>query len=154
MHRIRTMEDAEALVGKDLGASNWVLIDQERINTFAESTNDFQWIHTDPERAAAEMPMGTTIAHGYLLLSLLPALIDDVVEFVGLERAINYGLNKVRFKTMVPCGARVRVAATLVSARKRAGALQFIQENRMEIEDQPRPALIAETIGMYFMKDI
>ena len=148
------MEDAEALVGEQLGVSDWVLIDQERIDTFARSTNDFQWIHTDPERAAAEMPTGTTIAHGYLLLSLLPACIDDVVEFVGLERAINYGLNKVRFKTMVPCGSRVRVAAKLVSARKRAGALQFIQENRMEIEGQPRPALIAETIGMYFMEGV
>lgn len=154
MHRVRTLEDAEALVGKQLDPSEWVLIDQDRINTFAQSTNDFQWIHTDPERAAKEMPMGTTIAHGYLLLSLLPALIDGVVEFTGLERAINYGLNKVRFKTMVPCGTRVRVHATVISARKRAGALQFIQENRMEIEDQPRPALIAETIGMYFMKDL
>ncbi len=150
---IRSIADAEGLVGQEVGVSDWVQLDQARINMFAEATDDYQWIHVDTERAAKEMPSGSTIAHGYLLISLLPGLIDDFVKFEGLERAINYGLNKVRFKTMVPAGSRVRLRSTLKSARKRAGALQVILENVLEIEDHPKPACMAETIAMYFLSD-
>jgi acyl dehydratase len=148
---IRTIEDARVLEGQEVGVSDWIVVDQARIDRFAEATDDRQWIHTDPERAARELPTGTTIAHGYLLISLMPALVDQFVEFEGLERAINYGLNKVRFRNMVPAGKRVRVRTKLLSARKRAGALQVILENTLEIEGEAKPACVAETIAMYFL---
>ena len=148
--RISSVEDAHALEGQEIGVSDWVLIDQERIDRFAQATDDHQWIHVDRARAQRELPIGTTIAHGYLLVSLMPALVIQFIHFEGLERAINYGLNKVRFKNMVPAGSRVRLRARLLSARKRAGALQMVLENTIEIEGQSRPACVAETIGMYF----
>ena len=86
---IETLADAEALVGKEIGLSDWMVIDQKRIDLFADATDDHQWIHVDPERAAREFPLGRTCAHGYLTLSLSPALIQEMVEFVGLERLIN-----------------------------------------------------------------
>jgi acyl dehydratase len=146
---VKTIEQAKELEGLELGVSDWMLVDQDRINRFAEATDDFQWIHVDTERAKAELPIGTTIAHGYLLTALFPALIVNIVVFEG-ERAINYGLNKVRFKQMVPAGSQVRLRSTLKSARKRAGALQVILDNRMEIEGQVKPACVAETIALYF----
>ena len=151
---IETLEDAEALVGKELGVTDWLLIDQNRINLFADATDDHQWIHVDPERAAKEFPLGTTCAHGYLTLSLIPALIEDMVEFVGLERLINYGINKVRFRTMVPSGSHVRMRSILKSARKRAGALQVILDCRIEMEGEKKPVATAEIIVMYFLRGV
>ncbi len=150
---VRNLEEARALVGQDLGVSGWVLVDQERIDRFAAATDDHQWIHTDPARAQAEMPGGRTIAHGYLLLSLMPALMDMIVELPTLQRAINYGLNKVRFKNPVPAGSRVRMRSLLVQAQKRAGAMQVILENTLEIEGQDKPAFVAEVIALYFLGD-
>jgi len=151
---IETLEDAQALVGKELGVTDWLLIDQNRINLFADATDDHQWIHVDPERAAKEFPLGTTCAHGYLTLSLIPALIEDMVEFVGLERLINYGINKVRFRTMVPSGSNVRMRSILKSARKRAGALQVILDCRIEMEGEKKPVAAAEIIVMYFLRGV
>jgi len=153
-HVIKTLEDAKALEGQEVGVSNWILVDQERINKFADATDDHQWIHTDPERAAREFPLGTTCAHGYLTISLIPALIDDIVEFVGLERLINYGINKARFRTMVPAGSQVRVRTVLKSARKRAGALQLILNCAIEMEGQLRPVASAEIVVMYFLEGV
>ena len=153
-HVVATMEDARALVGTEVGVSDWVLVDQDRINKFAGATDDFQWIHIDEERCAAELPIGSTIAHGYLTVSLIPSLIQHFVDFVDLERVINYGMNKVRFKAMVPVNSKVRVRATLKSARKRAGALQFILNITVEVEGQKRPACEAETIGLYFLAGV
>lgn len=153
-HVVCTIEDAQALVGTEVGVSNWVLIDQARINLFADATDDHQWIHVDPDRAARDLPIGSTIAHGYLTLALIPALIDNFVEFVGLERIINYGINKARFKAMVPAGSRVRLRAVLNSARKRAGALQMILKCTLEVEGQTKPACVVETIGMYFLAGV
>lgn len=149
---IKTVEEAEQYVGKELGVSDWLLIDQDRINRFAEATDDYQWIHLDAERAARELPTGKTIAHGYLLTALFPKLFESVVNF-NAGRAINYGLNKVRFKQMVPVGSRVRLHTTLKSARVRAGALQVILDNTLEIEGQHKPACVAETIALYFLSD-
>jgi acyl dehydratase len=149
---VRTIEDAKALVGQEIGVSEWVVVDQARINQFAAATDDHQWIHTDTERAKAEMPGGQTIAHGYLLISLMPALMDKLVEMPTLQRAINYGLNKVRFKNPVPSGSRVRLRSVLLQAQKRAGALQVILENTLEIEGQPKPACVAEVIALYFLE--
>jgi acyl dehydratase len=149
---IKTIEQAKALEGQELGASEWMLIDQDRINRFAEATDDYQWIHVDTERAKAELPVGSTIAHGYLLVSILPALVDTFVKF-DAERAINYGINKVRFRQMVPVGSRVRITTVLKSARTRAGALQAIFESTMEIEGEVKPACVAETIALYFLSE-
>lgn len=148
---VRTIDEAKALVGQEIGVSDWVTVDQPRIDKFADATDDHQWIHTDVARAAREMPGGTTIAHGYLLLSLMPALMDMVVSMPTLQRAINYGLNKVRFKNPVPAGSRVRLRSVLLQAQKRAGALQVILENTLEVEGQDRPACVAEVIALYFL---
>ena len=153
-HVVRNIDDAQALVGKEVGVSDWVLVDQKRIDTFADATDDHQWIHCDPERASREFSTGSTIAHGYLTLGLIPTLIEDFVEFVGLERIINYGINNVRFKAMVPVGSRVRARGVLNSARKRAGALQMVLGVTVEIEGQAKPACVAETIGLYFMPGV
>ncbi len=153
-HVINTLEDAKALEGQELGVSDWIVIDQERINKFADATDDHQWIHTDPERAAREFPLGTTCAHGYLTISLIPALIEGMVEFPGLERLINYGINKARFRSMVPSGSKVRMRGTLVSARKRAGALHTVLHCDIEMEGQAKPVASAEIIVMYFLKDL
>ncbi len=153
-HVVATIEDARALEGTEVGCSEWVLVDQERINKFAEATDDFQWIHLDAERCAKELPIGTTIAHGYLTISLIPKLIEGFIDFVDLERVINYGMNKVRFKAMVPVNSMVRVRAHLKTARKRAGALQFILNISVEVEGQKRPACQAETIALYFLKGV
>lgn len=150
---VRTIEDAKALVGQEIGVSDWVLVDQQRINRFAEATDDHQWIHVDTERARTAMPGGQTIAHGYLVLSLLPALMDRLVTMPTLQRAINYGLNKVRFKNPVPAGSRVRLKSVLLQAQKRAGALQVILENTIEIEGQAKPACVAEVIALYFLDE-
>jgi acyl dehydratase len=146
------MDDAKALVGQEIGVSKWIMIDQERINQFADATDDHQWIHTDPERAAKEFPLGTTCAHGYLTISLIPALYEGLIEFPGLERLINYGINKARFRTMVPSGSQVRLRCTLKSARKRAGALQVVMTCEIEMEGHMRPVATAEIIVMYFLK--
>jgi acyl dehydratase len=146
---VKSIEEAKALEGQELGVSEWILIDQDRINRFAEATDDFQWIHVDTERAKAELPIGSTIAHGYLLTALFPALIEDIVLFEG-ERAINYGLNKVRFRQMVPAGSRVRLRSILKSARQRLGAMQVVLEAILEIEGETKPACVAETIALYF----
>ena len=149
-HVIKSFEQAKALEGKEIGLSSWILVDQERINKFADATDDHQWIHTDPERAAREFDLGTTCAHGYLTISLIPALIGDVVEVEGVTRIINYGINKARFRSMVPSGSQVRLRTVLKSARKRAGALQAIMQCSIEMEGQMRPVMTAELVVMYF----
>jgi acyl dehydratase len=152
--KIGTMEEAKALEGQEVGVSEWVDIDQKRIDEFASSTEDHQWIHVDPARAAEEMPGGKTIAHGYLTLGLVAGLTTGFVEWVGLERAINYGLNKVRFMQMVPEGSRVRARTVVKSMRKRAGALQCTCIHTIEIEGETKPACRAETIGLYFISGL
>ncbi len=152
MHVIRSIEDAKALENVQVGVSDWVVIDQARIDKFAEATDDFQWIHVDAERAAKELPHGKTIAHGYLTLSLIPALTKGFVRFENLERTINFGSNKTRFYAMVPVGSRVRARAVIKQARKRAGALHLISEVTVEVEGERKAACVAETIGMYFFE--
>lgn len=153
MHIINSIEDAKALEGQEVGISDWITIDQARIDQFADATDDFQWIHVDKERAAKELPNGRTIAHGYLTLALIPALTGGFVQVENLARALNFGCNKVRFYTMVPNGSRVRGRATVLQARKRGGALHLTSEVRIEVEGERKPACIAETIGMYFFNE-
>ena len=153
MRIIESMEDAKALEGEEVGLSDWVVIDQHRIDQFAEATSDHQWIHVDTGRAAREMPNGTTISHGYLTLALIPALTGDFVEVVNLERAINFGLNKVRFYTPVPVDSKIRARTKVLQVRHRAGAMILTSETRLEIENERKPACVAETLGMYFFKE-
>ena len=153
MRVINSIEDAKALVGQEIGLSDWIVIDQHRIDQFAEATADHQWIHVDIERAAREMPDGKTIAHGYLTLALIPALTGKFIEVKNLARAINYGLNKVRFYAPVPVGSRLRARAKLLQARQRAGALLLTSEIRIEAEGQRKPACVAEPLGMFFFSE-
>ena len=150
---ITSIDDAKAIIGEEVGLSDWAVIDQNRIDQFAEATADHQWIHVDTERAARELPDGKTIAHGYLTLALIPALTGNFVEVRNMTRAINFGLNKVRFYTPLQVGARVRARATVLQARRRAGALLLTSEVRIEIENERKPACVAETLGMYFFEE-
>jgi len=153
LYQITSVEDAQKLEGHEVGVSDWIVLDQSRIDKFAEATGDYQWIHVDIERAATELPDGKTIAHGYLTLTLIPVLTETFVEMPNLLRAINLGCNKIRFYTMVPVGSKVRARAKIVQARKRAGALHLISEVKIEVEGARKPACIAEIIGMYFFKE-
>lgn len=152
-HIINSVDDAKALEGREIGLSDWIVLDQQRIDRFADATSDHQWIHVDSERAARELPGGRTIAHGYLTLSMIPALTGHFLEVPNLERAINFGVNKVRFYTPVQSGARVRARATVLQARSRAGALLLTSEIRIEIDGERKPACVAETLGMYFFRN-
>jgi acyl dehydratase len=142
--------ELEQYVGQEIGASEWVTIDQDRVNKFADATGDHQWIHIDVERAKRELPTKGTIAHGYLTLSLIPMLSSEIMRIDGVSRGINYGSNKVRFTNMVPTGARVRARQKLVAAEPKGGGLQLTNEVTIEIEGQDRPACIAETISLVY----
>lgn len=140
--------DLESMVGKEIGVSDWHLIDQNRINMFAEATGDHQWIHVDEERAKAML--GSTIAHGYLTLSLIPMLGAEVMNVSGVTRGINYGCNSVRFTNMVPVNSKVRLRQTLTAVNEKSGGKQLISECVIEIEGQERPACVAETISVLY----
>ena len=148
MRTFSSAEDITAAVGDELGVSDWVTISQEQVNLFAEATGDHQWIHVDPERAARESPFGGPIAHGYLSLSLLPMLGWQIYTVSGAKLGINYGSNKVRFPAPVPVGSRVRLRSTLQSADVLGdGSIQMVVNQVLEIEDHPKPAVVAETIS-------
>lgn len=140
----------QAHVGKPLGASAWRAIDQKTIDLFAAATGDHQWIHTDVERARREAPGGKTIAHGYLLLALLPSLMSEVVRFEKFSRSLNYGLNKVRFTAPVAAGARVRLGVTLQSVEPVAGGFRFVWAMTLELEGSERPAMVAEAVTVLY----
>jgi acyl dehydratase len=145
---VRVFESPDELikaVGTELGASEWLTIDQDRINLFAEATGDHQWIHVDPERAA-QGPFGRTIAHGYLTLSLLPVLVQDIYRVEGVRMGVNYGLNKVRFITPVPVGSKIRAVLTLDSVTEAGGGLQIASTAVVEIEGVEKPAAVAESL--------
>lgn len=141
-------EDLEKMAGKEIGVSDWHLIDQDRVNLFADATGDHQWIHIDVERATKEL--GSPIVHGYLTLSLLPMLGPEVMRVTGTSRGINYGCNSVRFTNMVPVGSKLRMRQTLKEVNEKAGGKQLISECVIEIEGQERPACFAETISVLY----
>jgi acyl dehydratase len=143
--------DLKQYVGKEIGASEWVTVDQQMIDKFAEATGDYQWIHVDVARCKKEMPNGTTIAHGYLSLSLLPIMSGQVLDVTNKSRGLNYGSNKVRFTGMVPAGSRLRGHMTLKEANDVKGdGIQMIAEWSMEMEGAERPVLIAEAISIVY----
>jgi acyl dehydratase len=147
---VDTPADLAALVGKSLGTSEWVTVDQTMIDTFAEATGDHQWIHVDVERAKREMPGGRTIAHGFLTLSLLPRMSHTIWAIRKRTRGLNYGLNKVRFTAAVPAGSRIRLHQSLKAAEPVEGGQRFTFEARIEVEGESRPALVAETLAVVY----
>ena len=136
-------------VGSTLGPTEWIEIDQDRINLFAEATGDHQWIHVDPERAAAG-PFGTTIAHGYLTLSLVNLLLPDLVAVDGASMGVNVGLEKVRFPAPVPAGGRLRGTGVVVSADEVGGGVQVVVRVTIEIDGSDKPAAVIDTVSRFF----
>jgi acyl dehydratase len=146
-------QDLAQHVGKDLGPSDWMTVDQAMIDKFAEATGDHQWIHVDVERAKREMPGGKTIAHGYLTLSLVPRLASTLVKVNQVSRGVNYGSNKVRFTSTVPAGSRIRLTQKILKVEPVEGnGVRVTSEVKMEVEGQERPALVAEIMGIRYGK--
>ncbi|MFN9092449.1 MAG: MaoC family dehydratase [Alphaproteobacteria bacterium] len=151
MRMVETPEALKALIGQELGVSDWLEVTQDLIDRFAEVTGDHQWIHVDVERAKREMPGGKTIAHGYLLLSLLPKLGAGIYKLAWPTRSINYGSDKVRIVNPVKAGARIRLRQSLVAVEDGApGAHRITVRQTLEIEGEAKPAMIADTIRMSF----
>jgi acyl dehydratase len=142
-----TLAELEQTGERELGTSSWHTIDQQRIEQFAEATGDQQWIHVDPERAASG-PFGTTVAHGYLTLSLLPMLLGEVISVSDARMGINYGTEKLRFTAPVPSGSRVRLHGKLLRAERRGPGIVYTIGVQIEIEDHEKPALVGEVVYM------
>jgi acyl dehydratase len=140
----------DAYLGKSLGHSDWITVTQEMIDKFADATGDHQWIHVDPVRAKAELPSGTTIAHGFLTLSLLPMLTGTVYVIRRRSRSLNYGTNKVRFTSPVPAGSKVRARLMLKASDSVEGGRRLTTEATIEVDGQDRPALVAETVSIVY----
>ena len=148
MRVIASIAEAVDAVGQELGVSAWTAVDQDRIDAFADTTGDRQWIHVDVDRARAESPYGTTIAHGFLTLSLIPALSKDNYRVDNAKMGINYGLNKVRFLAPVPAGSRVRVRSDLVDARMvNDTTVDLTVRQTVELDGSDKPAAVAEIIA-------
>jgi acyl dehydratase len=144
MKRVIDYRELPGLAGTDLPVSSWHLIDQERIDRFADATGDHQWIHVDVERATREI--GGTIAHGFLTLSMLSVLSAETLDFTGVSRRINFGFDKLRFTGVVKAGSRVRLVHRLAKAEPKSGGLALTRDCRVEIENETRLALICEWI--------
>jgi acyl dehydratase len=142
-----TLAELEGAAGRELGTSEWHEITQGQINQFAGATGDHQWIHVDPE-AAANGPFGTTVAHGYLTLSMLPMLLSEVVSVSDAVMGVNYGTEKIRFTSPVPSGSRVRLHAKLVRAERRGPSVVWTVGVQIEIEGKEKPALVGEVVYM------
>jgi acyl dehydratase len=143
--------DLKHHVGAELGPSDWIVVDQPTIDKFAEATGDHQWIHVDVERAKREMPGGTTIAHGYLTLSLVPRLAATLLKVEKRRHGINYGSNKVRFISPVPAGSRIRLRQQIANVEDVEGnGVRVTYRMTVEVEGQQRPALVAETLSVQY----
>lgn len=140
---VQSIDQFRSLVGETVGMSDWLEVTQERIDRFADATGDHQWIHCDRERAVRESPFGTTIAHGFLTLSLCSALTNEVIRVPAAQRVINYGLNRVRFPNAVRCGSRVRLVLKLVELKELGEAVETQYECSVEIEGESKPACVA-----------
>lgn len=145
-----SLDELRAAVGEELGHSDWLEVDQKRIDLFAEATGDHQWIHVDQEKAKSG-PFGTTIAHGYLTLSLLPALVPQLMRVDNVKMGINYGSNKVRFPSPVPVGSRVRATAKVAEVTEVAGGVQLVTAVTVEREGGDKPVLVAETVTRFYL---
>lgn len=150
MIAIPNLDRLRRLAGEEIGTSDWVIVSQERINAFADATGDHQWIHVDRERAAADSPFGTTIAHGFLTLSLVSALMRNAISIGGLRMTINYGANRVRFVSPVPAEARIRARITLMTVEDVADGVQAAWQVTVEREHADKPCLVAEWLVRYY----
>ena len=151
MLTVETPQDLKQHIGKTLGPSDWITVDQAMIDKFAEVTGDHQWIHVDVERAKKEMPGGKTIAHGYLTLSLLPRLAPTLLKVNRRKRGVNYGSNKIRFTNPVPAGSRIRLKQTIKNVEDVPdNGVRITSEMVIEVEGQERPALVAEVLGIQY----
>jgi acyl dehydratase len=144
------VEELKGAVGESLGSSDWLSVDQKRIDQFADATGDHQWIHVDPERAK-DGPFGTTIAHGFLTLSLIPIFTPQVFRVENVKMGINYGVNKVRFTSPVPVNSRLRGSYELSSVDDVSGGVQVTSKVTVELEGSDRPACVAETLVRYYV---
>ncbi|MBW1599858.1 MaoC family dehydratase [Streptomyces sp. JJ38] len=145
-----TVDELREAVGVELGPSDWLEVDQKRIDLFADATGDHQWIHVDPERAA-QGPFGTTIAHGYLTLSLLPVLMPQVLRVEGVRMGVNYGVNKVRFPAPVPVGSRLRARVRIAEVSEVGdGGVQCVAQTTVEREGGGKPVCVAESVVRYY----
>jgi acyl dehydratase len=149
MKTFENLDQLRSATGEHLGYSDWHLVDQAQINAFADATGDHQWIHVDPERAKAG-PFGTTIAHGYLTLSLAPVLTSEILDVKGVSMGVNYGVNKVRFPAPVKVDSKVRAGAELASIEEVPGGVQVVVRLTYEVEGQEKPACVAETVARFY----
>ena len=148
MRVFESIAELAAAVGETVGPGEPFLVTQERIDTFADSTDDHQWIHVDPERAK-QGPFGAPIAHGYLTISLAPVFIAEILQVDGVQMAMNYGLNRVRFPAPVPVGARLRAGLRLTGAQARGDMVETVLTLTIQIEGTDRPACVAEVVVLY-----
>ena len=144
-----TLAELESAEDLDLGTSNWETIEQSQINQFAEATHDHQWIHVDPDMAA-QGPFGTTVAHGYLSLSMLPYFVSQVLNVSDVRMGVNYGTEKIRFTAPVPVGSQVRLKARLLSSERRGEGVLYRVGVEIEIKDAEKPALVGEVLYLVF----
>jgi acyl dehydratase len=142
-----TLAELERSSDRELGSSDWHEITQEQINTFAEATGDHQWIHVNPDRAA-EGPFGTTVAHGYLTLSMLPMMLSEIVSVSDAVMGVNYGMEKIRFTNPVPVGSRVRLHAKVARTERRGPSVVWTVGVQVEIDGNDKPALVGEVVYM------
>lgn len=152
MRSVARLLDLEGSIGEELAVSNWIAVDQERINQFAQATGDHQWIHIDPVRAASG-PFGATIAHGYLTLSMLPLFIDDALKFEDVAMSVNYGLNRVRFMSPVTVGSELRARFRLKSLEILPDSgIQMVLEATIEKKGTDKPVCVAETVTRRYVR--
>ena len=144
-----TLAELEDAVERDLGATGWVTIDQRKIDRFAEATGDHQWIHVDPE-AAAQGPFGTTVAHGYLSLALIPGLLSELLSVIDARMGINYGIERIRFTAPVPSGSDVRLKARIGSSERRGEGILYRLAVEIEIREGDKPALVGEVVYLVY----
>ncbi len=147
--QVNSIDELKDLIGTHVGYGEYLTVTQEAVNQFADATGDHQWIHIDPVRAAAG-PFGGTIAHGYMTLSLIPALLNGVMQVAGVKMGVNYGSNKVRFTSPVLVGSQVRAGSTLVSVEEIPGGAQVTMDVVIEIKDAPKPACFAQVVTRYY----
>jgi len=145
-----SLDAVKAAVGEHNGYSDWHVVTQEQINAFADATGDHQWIHINPEMAA-KGPFGTTIAHGFLTLSLIPMLASQISKVEGVRMGVNYGLNKVRFPAPVPVGSKIRASVKLLSVEEIPGGAHIVNEVTIERDSGDKPCCVAETVARYFV---
>ncbi|UUU26189.1 MaoC family dehydratase [Streptomyces sp. DSM 40750] len=146
---VNGIDELKKLAGSDLGTSEWIEVTQERINTFADATGDHQWIHVDPEKAAAG-PFGAPIAHGYLTLSLFIPMFTELLDVEGVSTKVNYGLNKVRFPSPVKVGSKIRLVGKLASVEDVPGGVQITVDGTIEIEGAPKPAAVLQSLSRFY----